>query len=69
MPEIILKNEILHAEKGERLSDILIKNGIFVDHPCAGKGTCKKCTVLVDGKPELSCQYTVTADIEVTIPE
>ena len=69
MPEIILKNEILHAEKGERLSDILIKNGIFVDHPCAGKGICKKCTVLVDGKPELSCQYTVTADIEVTIPE
>ena len=43
MPEIILKNEILHAEKGEKLSDILIKNGIFVDHPCAGKGICKKC--------------------------
>lgn len=69
MPEIILKNETLHAEKGEKLSDILIKNGIFVDRPCAGKGICKKCTVLVDGKPELSCQYTVTADIKVTIPD
>lgn len=69
MPEIFLKNKILYAENGEKLSDVLIKNGIYVDRPCGGKGTCKKCTVLVDGKPELSCQYTVTADIEVTIPE
>lgn len=69
MPEIILKNEILHAEKGEKLSDVLIKNGIFVDRPCGGKGTCKKCTVLIDGKPELSCQHIITCDIEVTMPD
>ncbi len=69
MPEIFLKNKILYAENGEKLSDVLIKNGIYVDRPCGGKGTCKKCTVLVDGKAELSCQYIITSDIEVTVPE
>ena len=69
MPEITLKNKILHAEKGEKLSDILMKNGIYVDHPCGGKGTCKKCTVFVNGKHELSCQYIVNSDIELAIPE
>ncbi len=69
MPKITLKNEILHAEKGEKLSDVLLKNGIYVDHPCGGKGTCKKCTVIVNGQPQLSCRYIVTSDIEVTQPD
>jgi uncharacterized 2Fe-2S/4Fe-4S cluster protein (DUF4445 family) len=69
MPEITLKNKILHAEKGEKLSDILMKSGIYVDHPCGGKGMCKKCAVLVNGKAELSCQYVVNSDIEVTLPQ
>lgn len=69
MPEIFLKNKILYAENGEKLSDVLIKNGIYVDRPCGGKGTCKKCTVLVNGKAKLSCQYIITSDMEVTVPE
>ncbi len=69
MPEITLENEILYAKKGEKLSDVLLKNGSYVDHPCAGKGTCGKCTVLIDGKPHLSCQYIVEKDIEVSLPE
>lgn len=68
MPEIILENEILFAKKGEKLSDVLMKNGKYVEHPCAGKGTCGKCTVLVNGKPQLSCQYIITDDIEVSLP-
>lgn len=69
MPEITLKNEIIYAENGEKLSDVLIKNGIYIDRPCGGKGTCKKCTVIVNGQPQLSCQYIVTSDIEVTLPD
>ena len=69
MPEITLNNKILHAQKGEKLSDVLLKNGKFLDHPCGGKGTCGKCTVLVNGKPELSCRYIVNSDIEVALSE
>ena len=69
MYRITLKNEILYAREGEKLGDVLLKNGKYVDHPCAGKGTCKKCTVLVNGQPQLSCQYVVNGDIEVSLPE
>ena len=60
---------VLSAAHGEKLSDVLIKNGFSVSHPCAGKGMCKKCTVLVNGKNELSCQYKICADAEVILPE
>ncbi len=69
MFRVTLKNEILYAGKGEMLSEVFLKNGKYVDHPCAGKGTCKKCTVLVNGQPQLSCQYVVNGDIEVSLPE
>lgn len=65
MPKITLEKEILYAANGEKLSDVLIKNGKYIDHPCAGKGTCKKCIVLVNGEPQLSCQYIIKGDIEV----
>ena len=60
---------VLSAAHGEKLSDVLIKNGFSVSHPCAGKGMCKKCTVLVNGRNELSCQYKICADAEVILPE
>ncbi len=69
MPKITLKNEILHAENGEKLSSVLLKNGIYVDHPCGGKGACGKCTVIVNGKSELSCQYVISSDINVILPQ
>lgn len=69
MIKIKIDGEIFFAEEGEKLSDILISNKKSVAHPCGGRGVCKKCTVLVDGKRELSCQYKVTRDIEVTLPD
>lgn len=69
MPRIFLKNRILDAQKGEKLADVLIKNGVFVDHPCGGKGTCGKCRVTVNGQQHLSCQYIIEEDIEVSLPE
>lgn len=69
MHKVTIENEILYAENGDKLSDVLLRNGKYVDHPCAGKGTCKKCTVLVNGQPQLSCQYVIDSDIDVSLPQ
>ena len=66
MCKIKINDEILFAEKGELLSDILIRNGKSVEHPCGGKGTCRKCKVYVDGREKLSCQYRVNSDVSVS---
>lgn len=66
MYKVKVDDEIFFAEKGELLSDILIKNGKKTEHPCGGKGICKKCKVLIDGNVELSCRYTVNSDISVS---
>ncbi len=69
MCKIKIGNSFIFAKKGEKLSDVLIKNGVTLAHPCGGMGTCKKCTVTVDGREELSCQYYVEKDIVLHIPE
>ena len=69
MFKISVQNRILFASDGERLSDVLLCAGLTVAHPCAGRGVCKKCTVTVNGKQELSCQYRVQSDIEVVLSE
>lgn len=68
MKKIKIDGKIIFANEGELLSDILIKNGQSAEHPCGGRGTCGKCTVIVDGKKELSCQYRIESDIEVAMP-
>jgi ferredoxin len=57
------------AERGELLSAVLTKNGIWVEHPCGGKGLCEKCRVKVNGRDELCCAYKINSDITVEIPE
>lgn len=69
MHKVRLNNQIIEAPAGIRLSDILMKSGEKLHHPCGGKGTCKKCLVLVNGKEELSCQYKIKSDINVVLPE
>ncbi len=67
MYKITVNNKVLYAQKGTLLSKLLIDEN--VPHPCGGRGVCKKCTVLVNGKPELSCKYIINDDITVTLPE
>ena len=70
---------------GALLRDTLQAEGILLDYPCGGKGTCRQCRVHVDPPPaggkgnlkpnestdgvRLACQLAVTADCTVTIPE
>ncbi len=67
MVKVTVNGKTLYAQKGTLLSDILMKSDVRADHPCGGKGICKKCLVTVDGKKELSCQYKVMSDIEVSL--
>lgn len=69
MHKVIINGETQYENDGTLLSDIFIKSGKSVDHPCGGKGTCKKCVVTVNGKEELSCQYIIKSDISVSLPD
>ena len=52
---------------GENLLKVLLDNNYYVSSPCMGKGTCKKCEVLVDGEKVLSCKAKVTDSITVEV--
>lgn len=67
MFKVKVNSTILYAENGALLSEVLMTSGMSADHPCGGKGICKKCLVTVNGRAELSCQYRITEDVEVTL--
>lgn len=69
MHKVIIKDKVFFAKDGELLSDILKKEDIIHEHPCGGKGTCKKCELSVNGKTELSCQYKIHSDVTVLVPK
>lgn len=60
MIKITVNGGTLYVEKGALLSSVL-----DIEKPCGGRGTCKKCTVLVNGEKRLACQYTVNEEITV----
>lgn len=57
------------VEDGICLSDALQACGVMVDQPCGGRGVCGKCRVIVNGREELACRYTVRSDVTVTVPQ
>ncbi len=59
MAEIYLNGVLHDVQIGERLMDVLNRGGLAADHPCGGMGTCRKCTVLVDDREVLACQYYI----------
>ncbi|MBP3939918.1 MAG: DUF4445 domain-containing protein [Christensenellaceae bacterium] len=65
MHRVKLPGRELFAKDGVLLSSVLMENGIPHDHPCGGKGTCRKCLITVNGEKVLSCQYKIHSDIEV----
>ena len=52
MPEVtvIYGSDIktVQAEEGEILGDVVARTGLPLEQPCAGRGTCGKCKVLVE---------------------
>ena len=87
MPLIRLEpmGKAITAETGELLRDLLKREGILLDYPCGGKGTCRQCRVSVDPAPEggkgklteqeasggvrLACRLSLEGDCTVTIPD
>ena len=60
----------ISIHQGATLLEAAGQAGIFLTAPCAGKGTCRKCTVLVhpSGQPLLACQHRVEGDMTVVVP-
>ncbi len=63
------EKQILEFSGSVPLRSFLTQYGFFVPQPCGGKGTCRKCEVLVNGKPELACKYVLTGDATVILPD
>ena len=60
----------IDAREGETILTALRRAGIAApEAPCGGNGTCKKCTVTVDGREVLACRTPVTGDHTVILPE
>lgn len=53
------------VEAGASLLSAQILAGLRPDAPCGGKGTCKKCRVVLDGKEVLACQTIIDRDMTV----
>ncbi len=69
MHKVTVNGNIYTAPDGSLLSDLLMHNNLGVEHPCSGKGLCKKCKVTVNGRETLSCQYRIFSDITVEFTE
>ena len=57
----------LSAQPGENLLTLLRSANLAPEAPCGGNGKCRKCTVLIGGKPVLACGYTVSGDVTVHV--
>ena len=68
MYKVTIDGKEFFAEENILLSELMRSAAPYAEHPCGGKGTCKKCTVLVNGREELSCRYKINSDIEVVVP-
>ena len=66
MHRVTTEDGVLWAESGTILSELLMDANMSVEHPCGGRGVCRKCMVMVNGRPELSCQYRIESDVTVS---
>ena len=62
-------NTAINVPDGTLISDAAKQAGVWIDSPCGGNGTCKKCgvTLTADGKEEtvLACQTKIETDCVV----
>ena len=78
MHKVLVNDKEFFCQDGENLLKFLLKNGIYIENPCNGKGTCKKCGVFLEKLSEdsdkenktnfvLSCETEIEEDIRVTL--
>ena len=73
MPRVKIQDtgQIIECKKGECLLEALVSNHIFIEHPCNGKGNCKKCEVSIiehNKKTKvLSCLIKIDHDMEIAL--
>lgn len=52
MPDVTIiygaETKTVHAEEGALLGDVIARSNLPLEQPCAGRGTCGKCKVLVE---------------------
>jgi len=73
---------LIHARRGESFRSVLLREGIMIDFPCGGQGSCGKCRITVDPPPasglveglplpenmRLACQARVEGDCRLVLP-
>lgn len=60
----------IKVSQGSTLLNSLQENNFLISAPCAGNGTCGKCSVEKDGgKMILACQHIISDDLEISIPQ
>lgn len=69
MRKVNIGDKVYLVPNGALLLEVLPQMQEHLEHPCGGRGTCKKCLVMVNGKEELACQYRICSDITLEIPE
>ena len=62
------KPEPLHTDSQRSWMQALEDNGIFLDAPCGGHGSCGKCRILVNDKEVLACQTQAARGAVLTLP-
>lgn len=59
---------VLRASAGQSIYQLLKMNGIPLDAPCGGNGSCHKCNVTADGRTRLACATEVREGMTVELP-
>ncbi len=54
---------------GTTISQATQTTGIYITHPCGGRGTCGRCIVFANEKPVLACVTPIHEDMEIYIPD
>jgi uncharacterized 2Fe-2S/4Fe-4S cluster protein (DUF4445 family) len=57
---------VIRVPEGQTILEALRGAGLAPDAPCGGRGACKKCGVILDGREVLACQTAVDRDMAVT---
>jgi uncharacterized 2Fe-2S/4Fe-4S cluster protein (DUF4445 family) len=55
--------KVVSVERGTRVLDASIKAGVDINSSCGGKGTCKKCKVIVEGPTETDSQSKIDQEL------